>query len=164
MVAVPLCIRDYARFHKFLQVNLFTRSSGENIMLKKLAFVAILVVVLAVAYGAAAALDVEGNTIQHGYDDSLACDPDGVEVLGYLYDADLMPPTGMTVQSVRIGGIHEDCAGEEMFVSLWNGTTYLAKGNAVIPDPVPSSLQIAVNPKPAIEDVTRLDVFIEPGP
>jgi len=51
-------------------------------MLRKLAVLAILAVVLAAAYGAAATLNVNGGAIQAGVDSSLYCDQDGVQVLG----------------------------------------------------------------------------------
>jgi hypothetical protein len=91
---------------------------------------AILVVILAAAYGAAAWLPVSGGTIAGGEDYTLLSDSDGVEVLAYglntlagLYEG---------VEYVSIGGIAEPaCDGAKVFarMELANGDFLYSSGS-----------------------------------
>lgn len=83
-------------------------------MFKKVLVLTLLFVLVAAAFAAAAELPVSGGTIQAGVDDTLYCDPDGVYVPGWGLETD-----DNTVRSVRIAGIHPDCAGNEMFVKIY---------------------------------------------
>lgn len=84
--------------------------------------------VFAIAFAAAATLNVQGGTIQAGTDTSLYCDVDGVQANWGLETDD------NTVRSVRITGIDAACEGNELFVKVRNGTgTLLAQGSAVAP-------------------------------
>lgn len=121
-------------------------------------FVALLVgaMVFGTVYALAETLIVQGGTIQAGADTDLACDEDGVAVLGWGLESD----TGL-VYSVRIGDIDEDCrSGDtDMFVNVTDGGTIVARGTV---DNL-SADTVTVNfatPYPA-EDITDLEVFIE---
>jgi hypothetical protein len=72
--------------------------------------------------GAAAGLDLNGGVIQGGTDDSLWCDADGVQVLGW----GLNSGTGM-VENVRVGGVNTDCAGAglQARITLNDASTFI---------------------------------------
>jgi hypothetical protein len=111
-------------------------------------------VVFAVAFGAAAALNVDGGVIQAGTDDTLTCDADGVHVAGWGLESD----TGL-VSFVRIGDISSDCSGDAMFVRLYyDGGSLLASGSA---DPVVVPVtMVSFTPVPAV-DIAKIEIFIE---
>jgi hypothetical protein len=110
-------------------------------MFKKLAILAVLGVVLAAAYGAAASLTVSGGTIQAGLDDDLICDEDGVQILAYSSNVDEDGFGPGNVDAIRIGGVdNAACAGAEMWVAVHDGSgNYLNKGMAIITNPGPAS-------------------------
>jgi len=81
--------------------------------------------VFAVAFAAAATLNVNGGTIQAGEDNSVTC-TDTASVAGWGYEAD----DGM-VYNVRIF-VANDCAGNDMFVTVTGaGDTTLDNSGAV---------------------------------
>ncbi|MGH3451663.1 MAG: hypothetical protein ACRDQW_13250 [Haloechinothrix sp.] len=89
-------------------------------------------VVFAGVFGAAAALDVNGESIQAGSDYRLACDTDGVTVDSYLIDAE--PPA--VSNGVKVVDIDEDCVGEELFAVILDGSgAIIGKGSADIASP-----------------------------
>lgn len=127
-----------------------------------------LVLALAVAaFGAAAALQVNGGVIQAGADTNLQCDTDGVRVDGWGLETD----TGQ-VSFVRIHDIDPSCAGADLFVNITQNGQKIAGGSATIPsdggagDNDPDSGQVGVKvdftPQDA-ENITDIEVFIEGG-
>lgn len=128
-----------------------------------------LVMALAVAaFGAAAALNVDGGVIQAGADDDLTCDTDGVRVDGWGLETD----TGK-VSSVRIHDIDPDCSGADLFVNITQNGNKIAGGSATIPgdgvpgqdnDPDNGQVGVKVNfTAQDAEDITDIEVFIEGG-
>jgi hypothetical protein len=87
-------------------------------------FVALLVggAVFGTVLGGAATLGLDGGVIQAGTDNSLWCDGDGVQVLGW----GLNSGTGM-VENVRVGGVNTDCAGAglQARIKLDEGSTFI---------------------------------------
>jgi hypothetical protein len=82
----------------------------------------------AVAYASAAALDVNGGTIQFGQDNQVTCTADA-SVLGWGYESD-----DGKVYSVRVA-VNQDCVGNEMFVTITkNGTELFTADQASITD------------------------------
>jgi hypothetical protein len=125
-------------------------------MLKKLAILAILIVIAAVAYGAAASLNVSGGAIQYGIDTDLTCD-DAVAVTGWGLETD----TNL-VYYVKIGDIDPACAGNALFVKvLDSGNAVLAQGKV---DPIANSEEKINFVAPVnAESIAQLKVWIE-GP
>jgi hypothetical protein len=72
--------------------------------------------VFSVAFASAAALIVNGGTIQAGSDVDLVCDSDGVRVEGWGLETD----TGL-VHFVRVGNIWADCVGADIFANITGG-------------------------------------------
>lgn len=125
--------------------------------------------VFGMVYGLAATLNVDGGTIQAGSDVDLICDEDGVQVLGWGLETD-----DGKVYFVRIGNIDEQCAGNEIFVSITDEGTEIADGDAVIEteaadggDSCTDATALEVCAKIPIpggvlaEDITDIEVFIE---
>jgi hypothetical protein len=122
-------------------------------------------------YGLAATLNVEGGTIQFGSDVDLICDEDGVQVLGWGLETD-----DGNVYAVRIGNIDEQCAGNQIFVSITDDGTEIADGDATIEEEADdvddscvddTALEVCTRiPIPGgvpAEDITDIEVYIE-GP
>jgi len=120
-------------------------------------------------YGLAATLNVEGGTIQAGSDVDLQCDEDGVQVLGWGLETN-----DGKVYFVRIGNIDEQCAGNDIFVSITDTGTEIADGDATIEDEAtdgadgctdPTADEVCTKiPIPGgvlAEDITDIEVFIE---
>ena len=119
-------------------------------------------------FAMAAALDVDGGTIQAGSDVELRCDANGVNVDGWALESD----TGL-VNGVRILNIDAACSGDDMFVKITHDGTIIAEGKV---QPIPNDgdatdkdpdvgevgVQISFSPQDAgyINDIT---VYIE-GP
>ena len=129
---------------------------------------ALVLALAAAAFGAAAALNVNGGVIQAGADDDLTCDTDGVRVDGWGLETN----TGL-VDFVRIHDIHPSCSGAELFVNITQNGTKIAEGSAIIPsdgaagDNDPDSGEVGVKvdfapDQPAV-DITDIEVFIEGG-
>lgn len=126
-----------------------------------------LVLALAVAaFGAAAALNVDGGVIQAGADNDLTCD-DSVRVDGWGLETD----TGQ-VHFVRIHDIDLDCEGADLFVNITHNGQKIAGGSATIPpdggagdnDPDSGEVGVEVNFAPQdAQDITDIAVFIEGG-
>jgi hypothetical protein len=85
-------------------------------MLKKLAILGILVIVLAVAYGAAASLIVNGGVIQGGSDSTLSCDTDGIYVWAYGLNT---YPDNEGAESIKIKGVPATCDGARLLGRLY---------------------------------------------
>jgi hypothetical protein len=82
----------------------------------------------AAAYGAAAALDVEGNTLQAGGDTSLTCDTSGVQVWWNVqWNTD-----DYYVHNVSIGGVDSGCNGKTIVVTLTKNGSYLAQKSGTV--------------------------------
>jgi hypothetical protein len=94
---------------------------GEKIMFRKLAILAILAVVLAAAYGAAAALNVNGGVVQAGGDDTLACDTDGVQTQWETF----VTNGKFHVTAVEVSGINAACDGNFVMVALMKTPTQI---------------------------------------
>ncbi len=115
----------------------------------------------ALAIGSAAALGVNGGTIQAGEDLDLTCDPDGVQVDGWGLESN----TGL-VNRVRIVGISDACQGNALFVKVTSNGSIIGSGSV---DPLGSANtggggQVAVNFNPvAAASITDIHVYIE-GP
>lgn len=135
----------------------------------KIVGVLVLVGVLAgAAFGAAAALDpVGGGTIQHGGDSDLQCDKDGVYIDGWgaNFDVGDRPPYGI-LDYVRVKDVDASCECCSMWVSLWNGDTFLGRSEeAHIPaggGEVKVDFDDVGNPI-SVKDITKVDIFIEGG-
>jgi hypothetical protein len=133
-----------------------SHSIGEKIMLRKLAVLALLAVVLAAAYGAAASIGVSGGAIQYGVDADLTCD-DAIAVSGWGLETD-----DNSVRSVRIGDIAAACYGNALFVTVLDGGgAVLAHGEVAAIDSAVESVSFGspVN----VESITQLKVWVE-GP
>lgn len=128
-----------------------------------------LVVALAVAaFGAAAALNVDGGVIQAGSDTNLQCDTDGVRVDGWGLETD-----DGSVHFVRIHDIDPSCSGADLFVNITENGSKIAEGQAQIPsdgdpgdnDPDAGEVGVKVNFNTPVqaEDITDIEVFIEGG-
>lgn len=76
------------------------------------------------AFGAAAALPVNGGVIQAGSDNTLSCDPDGIYVDGYGFELD-----NLKVSYVRFGGIHDDCLSARVFAAVYDSGGTQLDGN-----------------------------------
>jgi hypothetical protein len=113
--------------------------------------------VFSVAFASAAALIVNGGTIQAGSDVDLVCDSDGVKVEGWGLETD----DGL-VSFVRVGNIWADCNGAEMFANITgSGGSVLTKTVPVTIDDTIERLNfITPVQAAAIEDI---HIFIE-GP
>jgi hypothetical protein len=123
-------------------------------MLRKLAIVGILVLILAAAYGAAAALGLNGGSIQAGVDAQLYCDVDGVQVTGWGLETD-----DSKVYFVTLGDIDAACLGNEMFVRVEDsGGNKLGFGSATIAG---STQQFSFNPAISALSIETLKVWIE---
>jgi hypothetical protein len=120
-------------------------------------------------YGLAAGLNVEGGTIQAGSDVDLICDEDGVQVLGWGLETD-----DGNVYAVRIGNIDEQCAGNDIFVSITDTGVEIADGDAIIEDEAGDGgdgctdttadevcTRIPIPGGVPAEDITDIEVFIE---
>ncbi len=127
-------------------------------MLRKIAVLAVLVVVIAAAFASAATLNVSGGTIQAGMDQSVYCDLDGVFVLGWGLETDVN-----TVSFVRIGGIDGACYGNTMFVSVLDGGGSVIASGSV--DPIASGTHVInfTGTLPAPEAIETIRVWIEGG-
>jgi hypothetical protein len=113
--------------------------------------------VFSVAFASAAALIVNGGTIQAGEDTDLVCDSDGVRVLGWGLETD----TGL-VSFVRVGNIWADCVGADMFANITGaGSVELTEAGPVTIDDSEEILTFDTPVQAAlIEDI---HIFIE-GP
>jgi hypothetical protein len=112
--------------------------------------------VFSVAFASAAALIVNGGTIQAGEDLTLVCDADGVSVGGWGLETD----TGL-VEFVRITGISPACAGNELFANITGGGSELTEAGPVVIAGTTEILNFDTDvPAVSIEDI---HLFIE-GP
>jgi hypothetical protein len=86
--------------------------------MKFLIAIALALGISAVAYAAAAQLNVNGGVIQYGEDTQLQCDQDGVQVYWSTNGAD--------VDHVTIAGISGNCVGTDI------GIVITGSGNSVL--------------------------------
>jgi hypothetical protein len=106
--------------------------------------------------GLAASLGVEGGTIQAGADTDLACDEDGVQVLGWNLDTDTT-----LVDSIRVGGIDAGCqqGDTDLFVNL---THYGAKMVGGRYDDIDSTeVSVTLDFPVGAWAITDIEIFIE---
>lgn len=112
--------------------------------------------VFTVAFASAAALNVNGNTIQAGTDTDLACDDNGVNAGWGLETGD------NTVRYVRIEGIDPSCFGQELFVKV-NSRPGDAQHMTI--DNVDETFDLGYGSSPvnypSPESITSLQVWIE---
>lgn len=109
----------------------------------------------ALAVGSAAALGVDGGTIQAGVDGDLACDANGVHVSGWGLEAD-----DGTVRSVSIGDIDASCFGSALFVRIFDGGDVLIGQGGV--EPVSTAeVSIPLPGQPQASAIESIHVFIE---
>ncbi len=85
-------------------------------MFRKLAILAILILVVTAAFGSAAALDVFGGAIQGGSDSELRCDTDGIEVFAYGLNT---YPTLEGVEYITVKGVSAACNGARLMGRLY---------------------------------------------
>jgi hypothetical protein len=114
--------------------------------------------VFTAVFGAAAALQVEGGAIQAGQDGNLACDTKGVTVVSYGYESD-----DATSRYARVTGINSNCAGHELFVDVFDGSTPLTGGSLELTTDNVGDGEVIVDwaqPVPA-RDINRVQVAIE---
>jgi hypothetical protein len=113
----------------------------------------------ALAVGSAAALQVNGGTIQAGIDTTLTCD-DVVDVKGWGFEQG----TGL-VHNVRIGGIAPACVGNSLFVTVTSGGS-IFQGSILeltanqVEGGTPGTATVAFTPRPP-EDITAIHIVIE---
>jgi hypothetical protein len=113
--------------------------------------------VFSVAFASAAALIVNGGTIQAGEDTTLACDTDGVAVAGWGLETD----TGL-VNNVRISGIATACFGADLFANITGGPAIeLTEAGPVTIDNVTETL--AFDTPVSAASIQDIHLFIE-GP
>lgn len=125
-------------------------------MFRKIAIVAVLLVVLAAMYASAANLTVGGGTIQAGIDASLYCDVDGVLVDGWGLETNTN-----SVTYVRINDISSDCLGSAMFIKVLDGGGAVLASSTV--NPITSSTHTFNFPAIDANAIEQLAVWIEGG-
>lgn len=109
--------------------------------------------VFAGVYGAAAALDVQGGTLQSGQSGSLACDPDGVKV-GFATEND-----DQTVRTVKVTEIADACNGSNLLATVLNKAgTAVGQGEAVIGN---GAATVRLSGAVPIRDADKIQVTIE---
>lgn len=108
--------------------------------------------VFTIAFASAATLGVNGNTIQAGVDNDLACDNNGVDASWGLETSD------NTVRYVRIENIDPLCNGSDAFVKI-NEASGDALGPVTIADGKATFQFTGTFPHP--EDIGSLRVWIE---
>jgi hypothetical protein len=108
--------------------------------------------VFTIAFASAAALGVNGNTIQAGVDTDLACDDDGVNANWGLETTD------NSVRYVTIVDIDPSCNGQDAFVKI-NEASGDALGPVTIADGK-AKFNFA-SPYPTPESIVSLRVWIE---
>ncbi len=123
---------------------------------------AVLALVFAVAYGAAASLSVDGGVVQSGSDTTLTCDPDGVTV-SYTVSWDNTAKK-FQVTGVTVSGIADACDGKTIAVQLTksdgtaaSGTSY--KTTTIPNDTTQTSVTLTGFTSPA-DEVTDVHVAI----
>ena len=113
--------------------------------------------VFAAVFAAAATLSVNGNTLQAGNDNTLACDSDGVNV-GYgtsFSDANDRYEVG----SVTVSGIAVACEGHSISATLLNGSSVLQTSTDSV-GTSETSKSITVSPSQSAANVTDVHVSI----
>jgi hypothetical protein len=109
--------------------------------------------VFAMTFAAAAALDVNGGTIQYGEDNQLTCTA-SANVLGWGYES-----SDGLVYHVRIG-YDPDCAGNTMFVAITDADSVERTGSAELTNV--GQVTVPFTPLPAVT-ITDIHIAIE-GP
>lgn len=145
-------------------------------MLKIIGLLALVGLLAGLAFGAADDVDVGGGSIQHGVDQDLQCDEDGVRIDGWAFNADEDAPGYGILNYVRVLGIDPSCECCSLWVSLWDGDTFLGRSDeAHIPgdgdgdDKDPATDQVGVKAQfygsytINVQDIDRADIFIEGG-
>ncbi len=123
---------------------------------------AVLALVFAVAYGAAASLNVDGGVVQSGSDTTLTCDTNGVTV---SYTVTWNNTTKkFEVTGVTVSDIDNNCDGKKITVQLTKSDGTAASGTssqtATIPsDPNQTSVTLSGFSSPA-DEVTDIHVAI----
>jgi len=120
-------------------------------------------VVFGTVVGLAATVGVQGGTIQSGVDQTLYCDTDGVQVLGWGLETD-----DNTVRGVRIGGIDAACVSNDIFVRVEkaDGTLLYYSGAVHVDTANTGTGQLKLSfPSPYLKpaDIDVLRIWIEGG-
>ncbi|MCC7354828.1 MAG: hypothetical protein IT330_13875 [Anaerolineae bacterium] len=87
-------------------------------MKRVLGLLAILAILVAAVYASAAALNVDGGTIQGGGDTTLYCDDDGINVVAYGLNT---YPVNEGVEYVTVNGVDDDCDGARIMGRIKTG-------------------------------------------
>ena len=88
-------------------------------MKRILLVMAVVAALSSAAFASAAWLPVQGGTVQAGYDYSLSCDPDGVQVTAWAVNTIVGPYEG--IDWVTISGVDKNCAGNDLVVRVDTG-------------------------------------------
>jgi hypothetical protein len=111
--------------------------------------------VFTLAFGAAAALSVNGEVIQAGSTNDLVCDSDGIVVDGWGLETD----APARVYWVRFAGIDTNCDGANMFINVTSGGVEITEGGPVVLSGTTAQVNFDTPVDPAA--ITDLEVFIE---
>lgn len=122
--------------------------------MKKLILTGAFAALGALVLGSAAALTVNGGSVQAGSDVGLACDADGVDVAyGTSWNG-----TEFVIDDVTVSGIDAGCVGSALDVVLTDGG--LEVGNGTIASIAAASETVTIGVPPAAEDVDDVHVAI----
>ncbi len=126
--------------------------------MKRLLAIGAVSVLGALSIASAAALTVNGGAVQAGQDNTLACDPNGVEIaytLGVFAPA-APPNSGFPVTGVSVSDIDANCVGKTIDVVLTNlAGAQIATGSIAI-----GGTPQAVVTAPAVDAFLVEDVHI----
>ena len=126
--------------------------------MKRLLAIGAVSVIGALSIASAAALTVNGGAVQAGQDNTLACDPNGVEIaytLGVFAPA-APPNSGFPVTGVSVSDIHGDCVGKNIDVVLTKADgSQIASGSILI-----GGATQAVSTAPSVDAYLVEDVHV----
>jgi hypothetical protein len=112
--------------------------------------------VFTLAFGAAAALNVNGEVIQAGATFDVVCDADGIQVDGWGLETDTS-----LVSYVRFAGVDTACDGAAVFVNVIGpfSTEIMEGGPVTVPGG--GTVQVPFDAPVNAADIYGLQVFIE---
>ena len=125
-------------------------------MLRKIAVLAVLVVVIAAAFASAANLNVTDGTIQAGVSQDVKCDDNGVSVTGWGLETD-----DNSVRYVKVGDIDNACLGDNLFIKVLGagGASLKYSGELAITG---NEVKFTFNaPYPTPESIEGIKIWIE---
>jgi hypothetical protein len=107
-------------------------------MVRNLAILSVLVVILAAAFGSAAALGVTGGSIQAGEDMTLTCAA-AASVAGWGLET-----SSGQVHNVRFSPLPAECNGNNLFIRVFDESgVAIARGNTVLDSSNTNSYRVA---------------------